>query len=55
MHGLFVFPRIDNNCSYERSVIFMKITYEEIMDAIIAERHDELMCAEKSRQLMKKQ
>ena len=27
MHGLFIFLRIDNNCSYERSVIF----YENIL------------------------
>lgn len=32
----------------------MKITYEELMDIIEIERHDELMCAEKSKWLMKK-
>lgn len=32
----------------------MKITYEEIMDIIDVEWHEELMCAKKSKWLMKK-
>ncbi len=32
----------------------MKITYEEIMDIIDIEWHEELMCAEKSKWMMKK-
>lgn len=31
----------------------MKLTYEEIMDIIIVEIHEETMCAEKSKWLMK--
>lgn len=33
MHGLFVFLRIDCNCSYERSVIFMKSMYSLVFDS----------------------
>jgi len=32
----------------------MKITYEEIMNTMIIERHDELMCAEKCKWLAKR-
>lgn len=32
----------------------MKITYEEIMDIIEIERNEELLCAEKSKWLMKR-
>lgn len=32
----------------------MKITYEEIMDIIEIERHEELLCAEKCKWLMKR-
>lgn len=31
-----------------------QMTYEKIMDVIAIERHDELMCAKKSKWLMKK-
>lgn len=31
-----------------------QMTYEKIMDIIAIERHDELMCAEKSKWLMRK-
>lgn len=32
----------------------MKMTYEEIMDIIEIEKHEELLCMEKSKWLMKK-
>lgn len=46
MHGLFVFLRIDNNCSYERSVIFMKMNnkqIEELNELLV--KHSETLTA----------